>query len=82
MAVIFELRSRTPRFEPAPSSLIAKRNGVFRASLLQSLARGSDAREAVMDIALLLFPKLVSNSCKFGRIRVVRDPFSNNGCRG
>jgi hypothetical protein len=41
------LRSRTPRCEPAPSSLSAKRKSVFRASLLQSPARDSDAREAM-----------------------------------
>jgi hypothetical protein len=44
--VIFRLRSRTWHGEPAPSSLPAKRKDVFRASLLQSPARGSDAREA------------------------------------
>jgi hypothetical protein len=37
---------------------------------------------AVMDIAPLLFPKLVRNSSKFGPIRVARDHFSQNGCRG
>ena len=41
------LRSCPPRCEPAPSSLSAKRKSVFRASLLQSPARGSHAREAV-----------------------------------
>ena len=44
--MMLKLRSRTPRREPAPSSLPAKRKCVFRASLLQSPAR-SDAREAV-----------------------------------
>ena len=45
--MMFRLHSRTPRREPAPSSVIAKRRGVFRTSLLQSPARGSDAREAI-----------------------------------
>jgi hypothetical protein len=44
--VMLRLRSRTPRREPAPSSLPAKRKSVFRASLLRLPARGSDAGEA------------------------------------
>ena len=44
---LFGLRSCTPRCEPAPWSLSAKRKSVFRALLLQSPARGSDAREAM-----------------------------------
>jgi hypothetical protein len=44
--VMLRHRSRTPRREPAPSSLPAKRKSVFRASQLHSPARGCDAREA------------------------------------
>jgi hypothetical protein len=29
-----------------------------------------------------LVPKMVGNSSKLGRIRVVHDHFSKNGCRG
>jgi hypothetical protein len=43
--VMLKLRSRTPRREPARSSLPAKRKSVFRASLLQSPAHSSDARD-------------------------------------
>ena len=46
--MMLKLRLRMPRRELAPSSLPAKRKCVFRASLLQSPARGSDAREAVI----------------------------------
>ena len=42
--MMLKLRSRTPRREPAPSSLPAKRKGVFRASLLQSPARSRRSR--------------------------------------
>jgi hypothetical protein len=49
---VIELRSRTPRYRPAPSSRVAKRKSVFRNTLLQSLARGSDAREAVTPLII------------------------------